>query len=117
MRWVVVGMFCCSMSGCLGDLVVGAIEQADHAAHRPKLTEQGATVQIHPDTDRCQLIGVQEVKYREEYVLDEQDALVVARNAAPQMGGDAIVQKPGWQTSGRFPSYQYHAHFDVYKCT
>ncbi|HUK83540.1 MAG TPA: hypothetical protein VLZ12_13015 [Verrucomicrobiae bacterium] len=97
--------------------MVGAIEQADHAAHRPKLTEQGATVQIHPDTDRCQLIGVQEVKYREEYVLDEQDALVVARNAAPQMGGDAIVQKPGWQTSGRFPSYQYHAHFDVYKCT
>jgi hypothetical protein len=116
MRWVAVVMFCCSVSGCLGDLLVASIEEAEYRAHRPKLTEEGATVQIDPDTQRCQLTGVKEVNYDKTEVQNDQDALVVARNATPELGGNAVVFV-GWTKSGRFPSYEYRAHFDVYKCT
>ena len=117
-RIAAIVALCCSANGCdaVGKAAAEGIGHGVYEGTKPRLTEEGEEVRFEqPEgVQGCKRIGDEDVIYK-SFFSDSTatmafDMIVFARNAAPQMGGNAIVQTAK-------PHLKYNeANFDVFWC-
>ena len=116
-RWVArttVLALCCGASGC--DLIFYSTAYATGEGYyqsvKPRLTDQGKGVHVNGQIEECRWIGYETVKINKWRTLDagtmQDDQLTVARNFAPLMEGNTLVETEAADEHG--------ARYDVYKC-